>query len=126
MLKSLFNKVAGEVFKNAFFTERLQRLLLSFLQQNNLIFSVITMTLGYNQNLSRKYCNYYHPPYIKVSISYPKYTHLVQRFCSLSHQTPNFFILSSIQFCKISLFLRGSGVFYSYKVQLIEGLSKID
>ena len=37
-------------------------------QQNNLIFSVITINLGYNQKLSWKYCNYFHPPYIKMSI----------------------------------------------------------
>ena len=45
----------------ASFTERLQWLLLWFLWQNNIIFSVITITLGYNQKLSWKYCNYYHP-----------------------------------------------------------------
>ena len=54
------------------------------LQQNNLIFSVITIHLGYNQKLSWKYCNYYHLPYIKISIFYQKYGHLAQKFCSLS------------------------------------------
>ena len=114
----------------ASFTEHLQWLLVWFLQQNNIIFSVITITLGYNQKLSWKYCNYYHPPYIKISISYQKYAHLVQIFCSLSHllfPSPNFLILSSIYLCIISIFLRGSGgVSHSYTVSLIEGLSKID
>ena len=75
--------------------------------------------LYYNQKLSWKYCNYYHPPYIKISISYQKYAHLVQKFCSLSHQNPNFLILSSIYFCIISIFLRGSSVSHSYTVSLI-------
>ena len=86
--------------------------------------------LYYNQKLSWKYCNYNHPPYIKISISYQKYAHLVQTFCSLSHllfPSPNFLILSSIYLCIISIFLRGSGgVSHSYTVSLIEGLSKID
>ena len=54
---SLFNKVAGEVLRTSSLTEHLQWLLLWFLQQNNLIFSVITITLGYNQKLSWKYKN---------------------------------------------------------------------
>ena len=99
-------------------------------QQNNLIFSVIMINLGYNQKLSWKYCNYYHPPYIKISISYQKYAHLVQKFCSFSHLlflSPNFLNLWSIYFCIISIFLRGSGgVSHSYTVSLIEGLSKIN
>ena len=37
-------------------------------QQNKLIFSVIMINLGYNQKLSWKYCNYYHPPYVKMSM----------------------------------------------------------
>ena len=49
----------------ASFTEHLQWLLLWFLQQSNVIFSVITITLGYNQKLSWKYCNYYHPSLYK-------------------------------------------------------------
>ena len=101
------------------FTEHLQWLLLWFLQQNNSIFSVITINLGYNQKLSWKYCNHYHPPYIKISISYQKYAHMVQKCCSLSHQSPNFLILSSIYFCIISIFLRGSSVSHSYTVSLI-------
>ena len=108
------------------FTEHLHWLLLWFLQQNNLIFSAITITLGYNQKLSWKCCNYYHPPYIKIAISYQKYAHLVKKSCSLSHQSPNFLILSSIYFCIISRFLRGSGVSHSYTVSLMEGLSKTD
>ena len=47
------------------FTEHLQWFLLWFLQQNNVIFSVITVTLGHNQKLSWKYCNYYHPSLYK-------------------------------------------------------------
>ena len=47
VLESLFNKVAGEVLRTSSLTEHLQWLLLWFLQQNNLIFSVITTTLGY-------------------------------------------------------------------------------
>ena len=50
------------------FKKHLQCLLLWFLQQNNLIFSVITITLGYKQKLPRQYCYYYHPPYIKIPI----------------------------------------------------------
>ena len=84
----------------------------------------------YNQKLSWKYCNYYHPTYIKIPISYQKYTHLSQTFCSLSHllfPSPNFLILSSIYLCIISILLRVSGgVSHSYTVSLIEGLSEID
>ena len=108
------------------FTENLQWVDLWFLHQNNLIFSVITITLGYNQNFSWKYCNYYHPPYIKISISYQKYAQLLQKFCSHSHQSPNFIILSSIYFCIILIFLRGSGVSHSSKVHRIVSLSKIN
>ena len=108
------------------FTEHPQWLLLWFLLQNNLTFSVITITLSYNQKLSWKYCNYYHPPYIKISISYQKYAYLVQKPCSLFHRSPNFLILSCIYSCLISIFLRASGAPHSYTVSLIEGLSKID
>ena len=96
------------------------------LQQNNLIFSVITIHLGYDQKLSWKYCNYYHLPYIKISIFYQKYGHLAQNFCSLSSQSPNFMTLSSIYFCTISIFLRGMGVSNSYTVHFILSLNKID
>ena len=72
------------------------------------------------KKLSWKYCNYYHPPYIK------KYAHLVQNFCSLSHQSPTLMTLSSIYFYIISIFLRGSGATHSYTVHLIVSLSKID
>ena len=126
VLESLFNKVAGKVFKNIFFYSHLQRLLLWILQQNNLKFSVITITLGYNQKLSWKYCNYYHPPYMKISISYQEYAHLVQKFCSFSQRSSNFMILSSIYFCIISIFLMGNGVSHIYKVHLIVSFSKID
>ena len=43
------------------FTKHLQWLLLWFLQENNAIFIAITIILGYNQKLSWKYCNCYHP-----------------------------------------------------------------
>ena len=112
-------KLQAKFLRTRSFTEHLQWLLLWFLQQNYLIFSVITITLRYKQKLSWKYRNYYHPPYIKKSISYQKYAHLVQKFCSLSHRSPNFLILSSIYFCIISIFLRGSGVSHSYTVSLI-------
>ena len=119
-------KLQAKFLRTCSFTEHLQWLLLWFLQQNKLIFSFITITLGYNQKLSWKYCNYYHPPYIKISISYQKYAHLVQKLCSLFHRSPNFLILSCIYFCLISIFLRASGAPHSYTVSLIEGLSKID
>ena len=80
--------------------------LLWFLQQSNLIFRVITITLGYNQKSSWRYCHYYHIPYIKISIYCQKYAHLVQKFYSLSQQSPNFMILSSIYFCITSIFLK--------------------
>ena len=95
-------------------------------QLNIQCYSAITITLGYNQKLSWKCCNYYHPPSIKISISYQKSAHLVQNFCSLSYQNPNFLILSGIYFCIMSIFLRGSGVSHSYTVPLIECLSKMD
>ena len=91
-------KLLAKFLRTRSFKEHLQWLLLWFLQQNNLIFSVITITWGYNHKLSWKYCNYYHPPYIKTPISYQKYGHLVQKFCSLSHQSSDFLILSSIYF----------------------------
>ena len=117
VLESLFNKVSdsqassfikkilqqrsfsvklAKFLRTPYFTEHLQWLLLWFLQQNNLLFSVITITLGYNQKLSWKYCNYYQPPYIKISISYQNYGHLAQKLCCLSRQTPNFRTISSI------------------------------
>ena len=124
---SLFlTKLQAKFLRTHSFTEHLQWLLLWFLQQNNSIFSVITINLGYNQKLSWKYCNYYHRPYIKISISYQKYAYQIQKCCSLSHQSPNFLILSSIYFCIFSIFLRESGVSHSYTVSLIESLSKRD
>ena len=129
MLESLFNKDAGEVFKNTFLyrTPPVVVFVAFATKQPNIQCHNDNFGLYYNQKLSWKYCNYYHPPYIKISISYQKYAHLVQKCCSLSHQSPNFLILSSIYFCIISIFLRGSGgVSHSYSVSLIEGLSKID
>ena len=101
MPESLFNKVAGpqacnfikmrlqyscfpvkfaKFLRTPSFTEHLQWLLLWFKQQNNLIFSVITITFSYNQKLSWKNWNYYHPLYIKIPISYQKYDYLVQNY----------------------------------------------
>ena len=119
-------KLQAKFLKTPSFTEHFQWLLLWFLQQSNLIFSVTTKTLGYNQKLTKKYCNYYHPPYIKISISYQKYAHLVQSFYRLSHQSPNFMTLSSIYFFIISMFLRRSEASQSYTMDLIVSLSKID
>ena len=100
--------------------------LLWFLQQSNLIFHVITITLSYNQKLSWRYCHYYHIPYIKISISCQKYAHLVQKFYSLSQQSPNFMILSSIYFCITSIFLTGSSAFQGFTLHLMVSLSKTD
>ena len=91
-------KLQAKFLRTRSFTEHLQWLLLWLLPQNNLIFTLITITLGYNQKLSWKYGNYYHPLDRKISISYQKYANLVQRFCSLSHQSPKFLILSSVYF----------------------------
>ena len=129
-----FDKVAGKVFKNTFFYRTPPVAVFVVFEQNNLIFSVISITIfgiNYNQKLSWKYCNYYHPPYIKISISYQKYAHLVQEFCSLLSPILTFLNLSNIYFCIISVFLRlggdgGGGVSHSYTVSLIEGLSKIE
>ena len=119
-------KLQAKFLRTPSFTEQLQWLLLWFLHQKNLIFNVITIILGYNQKLPWKYCNYCHRPYMKKSISYQKYAHLVRKFCSLSQQSSNFMVLSSICFCIISIFFSGSGVSHSYTVHLIESLSKID
>ena len=115
VLESHFNKVAGEVLRTSSLTEHLQWLLLWFLQQNNLIFSVITITLGYNQKLSWKYKNkkslyknkksLYKNIHLlsKVRLSSPK---ILQPFPPKSkHLDP----LKHI-FCIISIFLRRSGV----------------
>ena len=94
-------KLQAKFLRTPSLTEQLQWLLLWFLHQKNWIFIVITIILDYNQKLPWKYSNYYHPPYIKTSISYQKYAHLVQKFCSLSQQSSNFMVLSSICFCII-------------------------
>ena len=44
-------KLQATFFRTLSFTEHLQQLLLWFLQQNNLIFSIIMITLGHNQKL---------------------------------------------------------------------------
>ena len=79
-------------------------LLLWFLQQNNVTFSVITKTLS-AKIISKDYhgntviiitlaC-------IKISIFYQMEGHLVQKFCSLSRRSANFmtaFIISIFQY----------------------------
>ena len=102
------------------FTEHLRWLLLWFLQYNNLIFSAIMIKLSW------KYCNYYHPPYIKIFISHQRCGDIVQKFCCLSRQSPNFMTLWSICFCLISTFFRESDVSHSDTVYLIVSFSKID
>ena len=78
MLVSLFNKVVdlkvcsfikkrlqykcfpvklAKILRTPSFTEHFKWFLLWFLQQNNLIVSVITINVDYNQKLSWKYCN---------------------------------------------------------------------
>ena len=59
-----------------------------------------------------------------MSISYKKYSQLVQNVAS--RQSLNFIILSSIYICIISIFLRGSGVLHSNTVHLIVSFSKTD
>ena len=86
-------------FWRASFAEHLQWLW--FLQQNNVIFSVISLTWGYNQKLLWKYCNYYHPSLYNVS-------------------------LPSIYNFNISIFLTGDGVSHSNTVHLIVSPSKTD
>ena len=132
MLESLFNKVAAEVFKNMFFyrTPPLATFGVFATKQLNIQCYNDNFGLYYNQKLSWKYCNYYHPPYIKISISYQKYAHLVQKFCSLSPPSlPKSKLLDSLKhlFLYSFKFLRGSdAVSHSYTVSLIEGLSKLD
>ena len=132
MLESLFNKVAAEVYKKhvLYRTPPVATFGVFATKQLNIQCYNDNFGLYYNRKLSWKYCNYYHPPYIKISICYQKYAHLVQKFCSLSHllfPTPHFLILSSIYFGIISIYLRRSdGVSHSYTVSLSEGLSKID
>ena len=112
VLESLFNKVAGEIIKNIFFyrTYPVAVFVAFAIKQINIQCYNDNFGLYYNQKLSRKYCNYYQPPYIKISPSYQKYAHLVQTFCSLSHllfPSANFLIFSSIYFCIISIFWGG-------------------
>ena len=127
----MLDKNAGEVIKNTFFyrTPPVAAFVVFATKQLNIQCYNDNFGLYYNQRLSWKYRNYYHPSYIKISI-YQKYAHLLQKFCNLSHllfPSPNFLILSSIYLCIISIFLRGSGgVSHSYTVSLIEGLSKIN
>ena len=132
MLESLFDKVAGEVIKNTLFyrTSPVAAFLVFATKQLNIHCYNDNFGLYYNQKLSLKYFNCYHPPYIKISISYQKYAHLVQKFCSLSpHSLPKSKLLDSLKhlFLYSFKFLRGSGaVSHSYTVSLIEGLSKLD
>ena len=100
-------KLQVKFLRTASLTEHLQCLFLWFMQQNNLIFSVTTMTLCYNQKLSWKYCNYYHPPYIKISIFYQKSAHSSPNILQTFMLNSNFMILPSIFFCTVPIFLRG-------------------
>ena len=88
----------GVSLKTCSITEHLQWLLLWFLQQNNLIFNVITIILGHilNKNCHGNTLIIITLPYIKIPIFDQQYGHLVQKFCSLSRQSPNFITLSSI------------------------------
>ena len=104
------------------FTKHLQWLLLWFLQENNAIFIVITIILGYNQKLSWKYCNYYHPFLYKNIHLLSKARPLVQKFCTVSRQSPNFMTQSSIYNFNI---FKGNGVSHSNTVHLIASLSKV-
>ena len=122
-----FSFEIGEVFLwRASFSEHLQWLLLWFLQQSNVIFSVITITLGYNQKLSWKYCNYHHSSLYKNIHLLSKVRPSDPNICSLFRQIPNFMTLPIIYNFNISIFLRGDGVSHSNTVHLIVSLSKID
>ena len=92
-------KLQAEFLRTPSFKEYFQWLLLWFLQQSNLIFSVITITLGYNQKLSQKYCTYYHPTFIKIFISpiksIPSSPKILQPFppkCKLSDPVKHLFL----------------------------------
>ena len=63
---------------------------------------------------------------MKISIFYQKYGNLVQKLCSLSHQSPNFMTVSSIYNFNISVFSRVYGKSHSNTVHPIPSLSKID
>ena len=88
-------KLQAKFLKTRSFTVHLQWLLLWFLQQNNLIFS----GLYYLPNTVMEILQLLSPSLYKNIHLLPKYTHLVQKFCSLSYllfPRPNFLILSSI------------------------------
>ena len=127
-------KLQAKFLRTSSFTKHLQWLLLWFLQQNNLIFSVITINLGYNQKLSWKYSNYYHPPYIKYP--YPIKSMPIQP-CSPNILEPfppesklldplKHLFLYNFNIFVYFYFMNGGGVSHSYTVQLLEGPSKID
>ena len=115
----------AKLLRIPFFTEHLQWLLLWLLLQNNLIFSAIRISLDYDYNFHRNTAILSSFLYKNIHF-YQKYSHLVQKFCSLSRQSPNFITLSSIHFCMISIFFRGSGVSHSNTVHLIIILSQIE
>ena len=116
--------VSRSFFKNSFF----YRTPLWSFQQNNVIFSVITITLGYNEKLSQKYplLFYQHPSLYKNIHLLSKYSHPVQKLYNLSNQSSNFMTLSSIYNFNILMFVRRYGVSHSNAVHLIVCLSKID
>ena len=82
-----------------------------FLQQSSVIFSVITINLGYNQKLSWKYCNYFH-------LCFCKNIHLLSKDPVMT--------LSSIYNFHISIFLRVDCVSHGNTVYLTVSLSQID
>ena len=107
VLESLFNKVAGEVYKNTFFYRipPVAVFVVFATKQPNIQCYNDNFGLYYNQRLSWKYFNQ-HPPYIKTSIYYQKDAHLDQRFCSLSN-----LLLSKLVDPLKHLFLHNSNIF---------------
>ena len=107
-------------------SQHLQWLLLWFLQQNSTIFSVITITLGYNQNLSWKYCNYYHPYLYKnihlLSKQRPASPKVLQSF------PPKSKLHDPVKHLKFKYFniFKGGGVSHRNTAYLIVSLCKID
>ena len=89
----MFSYEIGKAFKNAFFYRTPPVAASVLLQQNNWIFNVIMITLGYNQNCHRNTLIIITPLY-KISISYQKYDHLVQKVYRLFLQSPNIVSLS--------------------------------
>ena len=81
------------------------------LQQSNLIFSFIMITLGYSQKLWSKYCNYYHSLNKNIrflSKVWPFSRNILQPF------PPKFKLHDTLKYlCIISILFRGSVVSHS-------------